>query len=59
MLLMIINQRVARGEQLLERLADEYGVWHSTVRMKKLTHIFKTATKLEIGFWNMGLNIEW
>jgi thiaminase len=46
-------------EQLLERLADEYGVWHAAVRMKKLMDTFKTAAKLEIGFWNMGLNIEW
>jgi thiaminase len=47
------------GEQLIERLADEYGVWHATARIKKLIDIFKTATKLEIGFWDMGLNIEW
>jgi len=48
-----------KGEQLLERLADEYGVWHAAVRIKKLTDTFKTATKLEIGFWDMGLNVEW
>jgi thiaminase len=47
------------GEQLLDRLADEYGVWHAPSRIKTLEHTFKTATKLEIGFWNMGYNVEW
>ena len=47
------------GEQMIERLADEYGVWHAPSRIKKLTATFKTATKLEIGFWNMGLNVTW
>jgi hydroxymethylpyrimidine/phosphomethylpyrimidine kinase len=48
-----------KGEQLIERLADEYGVWYGAARIKKLTDIFRTATKLEIGFWDMGLNVEW
>jgi hydroxymethylpyrimidine/phosphomethylpyrimidine kinase len=48
-----------KGEQLINRLADEYGVWHAASRMKTLKNTFKTATKLEIGFWDMGLNVEW
>ena len=47
------------GEQLIDRLANEYGVWHAAIRIKKLRDIFQTATKLEIGFWDMGLRIEW
>jgi hydroxymethylpyrimidine/phosphomethylpyrimidine kinase len=47
------------GERLLERLACEHGLWQAAGRLKKLTDIFRTATKLEIGFWDMGLNIEW
>lgn len=47
------------GERLIDRLADEYGVWHAPIRIKKLSDIFRMATKLEIGFWDMGLRIEW
>ncbi|CAF1229451.1 unnamed protein product [Adineta steineri] len=47
------------GADLIERLVIDYGVWYSTVRIKKLINIFKTATELEIGFWAMGLNVEW
>ena len=42
------------GERLIERLVDDYGVWHAPARIKKLTDIFKTATKLEIGFLGHG-----
>lgn len=47
------------GEKFIDRLADDYGVWHGVVRVKKLTDIFRMATTLEIGFWDMGLKIEW
>ncbi|CAF1191707.1 unnamed protein product [Adineta ricciae] len=53
------QQSCRRGEQLIERLAIEYGVWHAPCRMKKLIDIFRTGTQLEIGFWDMGLHMEW
>lgn len=47
------------GERLIERLVEDYGAWHAPARIKKLSDIFRTATNLEIGFWQMGLNLEW
>ncbi|KAI9183989.1 trifunctional hydroxymethylpyrimidine kinase/phosphomethylpyrimidine kinase/thiaminase [Blastocladiella emersonii ATCC 22665] len=47
------------GEILLERLAVELGVWHAPARVAALVETFRKATRLEIGFWDMGLNVEW
>ncbi|UJR32506.1 hypothetical protein I4U23_019968 [Adineta vaga] len=53
------QQGCREGEQMIEQLVNDYGIWHAPNRIKKLVNIFKTATLLEIEFWNMGLNIEW
>ena len=53
------QQACREGEQKIEDLANEYAIWwYTDTRMNKLINIFKTATKLEIEFWNMGLFLQ-